>query len=114
MGLKTQTSVIHLSWEEVYEMTLNLADQMRANPPKSICGLNRVDEPIAAMLAYTLDIPVDKNGEKFTISNGMGMPYCFYIQNWNSEHFNRTCKASLYTLEEENEQFTKITVPWQK
>jgi hypothetical protein len=119
MSLHRNTSLRHLSYEELDSLLRRLADSVlnKGNCTGLQC-VSKDDMVLTALLSEFTGIPIEYNSKSWKVGlvSEIDTDICVFRKNYNSNHYNRTVKCYVEDLfqEEEDDSFTKITLPWRK
>ena len=117
MGLRKESAVRHVSYEELDMMLRNLVEMIRGQGiiVKGIQPRNRDDLPAAAILADMLNVPFDMKGHMFSIYSEYDEDFCLFRKRYESEHYNKRTKIFAEDIHvEDDHSHTKVTMPWRK
>ena len=116
MALRKQTAVRHVSWEELMDMCDSIAGQLRFGPRvNSIWPIDERSEIPARIIAYKLNVPIDKNGLTFGITSERMPTACFFQLETQNEYFMNKSKTKIETIPVDIEgEFQRATMPWEK
>ena len=116
MGLRKQSAVRHLSYQELDMMMRSLSDSIRSTVPVSSLTPNTpADAAIVHLLAEMMNLPVSTSGTRVSFYSEMGTDFCFFKLNFPSEHYNRDVKGHIEEIEvNDDKTHQKVTLPWKK
>ena len=116
MSFRKQSAVRHISWIELMDMCDSIVGQLKFGPRiNSICPVDTRSEIPARIIAYKLDIPVDRNGLTFGITSELRPKACFFQLESENEFVNNEAKTKIETIPVDIEgEYQKITMPWEK
>lgn len=118
MSLHKNSALKHLSYQEIDSMLRDLAERIHSKGGcTSLQPVSKSDLVITALLSEFSGIPIDYNSKswKVGLTSEIDTDVCIFRKNYISGHYNRTVKCYVDDLyQEEDESFTKITVPWRK
>jgi hypothetical protein len=73
------------------------------------------DYVAASLLAYFLKVPLRIDGHTYSHYSGPGIDISLVKKNSWTEHYNDSTKYFIdEVMVDENNQFQKVTLPWQK
>ena len=112
---RSQTKVIHLSWEEISEMSVDLSNMI----PKNVVKIKSADKEsriLALMVAEHLGIAYsEKNGYSIGITNLSGSDYCLYDIEYADQTILTKESKSINTIRvETDESVPSIIPPWKR
>ena len=114
--LSRESRVTHLSYEEVDFKLRSLAEQIKLT--KNVDGIwpkYDTDYTAAALLAYFLSVPIVMNGDVYSHYSGQGIDISLVKKNSWTDLYNDNTELFIDEVEvDENGNFQKVTLPWQK
>lgn len=115
-GLRKQSAVRLISWEELETMVRSLGTMIMARErPSSITYRSEDDAIPAFMLAKFLNVSVNGSGKLFSVNDDLMPDYSFFAKKYQSSFYNKNTKFYLEELEvTENGDVQQIRFPWDK
>lgn len=116
-GLRRTTQVEHLSYDQIDGMTRDLAERINSmwyGRFKKLWYADIVDAPIAAMLANYLGVEFAPGDKVFSIYSAVDVDFAYFKKIYEAEQFTSEVKVHLQDLYQEQETFTRHTLPWKK
>jgi hypothetical protein len=116
MGLRKQSAVRHLSYQELDGMLRALSEQIRSRTRVTSLTPNTPnDTTVVHLLADMMQLPVTDSGTRVSFYSQVGSEFCFFKLNFTSDLYNREVKGYIDEIEVNDDQtYQKVTLPWKK
>ena len=113
VGLARNTQAVHLSYEEIDAMCYRLCEMLPHNL-KSLWYKDIEDAPIVAIICNIRGLQMTPGSKIFSLCSNSISDYCFFKLRHESEQFDDPTKNFGEEIFEDQQRFTKYTLPWKK
>ena len=116
ISVSRESAVTHLSYEELDFKLRSLAEQIRMREvADAVWPVNKYDYVSTSLLAHFLKVPIDPSGLRYSHYSGEGVDISLVKKNSWTDHYNDNTKYFIdEVMVDENNNFQKVTLPWQK